>query len=85
MSDTWSVGKELGMKEFNYEGTRYWRDEKDRLYTDEMGYAGWVNEEQNTIWIRDHVGMCLRTLTPGGPKWDADWWQSWKLHTKMKK
>ena len=71
MSDILSVGKQLGMKEFKYEDITYWRDEKGRLYTDEMGYAGWVKEEQNIIWIRDHVGMCLRTLTPGGPKWDG--------------
>ena len=81
MSDIWSVEHNvLGMKEFNYEGIKYWRDEKDRLYTDEMGYAGWVKEEQNTIWIRGHVGMCLRTLTPGGPKWDGEW-----SDNKMKK
>ena len=70
MSDTWSVGKHLGMKELIFEGIKYWRDEKDRLYTTEMAYAGWVNEKQNTIWVSDHHGICLRCLTSGGPKWD---------------
>ena len=70
---TRSVGKELGLKEFKYEDITYWRDEKDRLYTDEMAYAGWVKEDQNTIWIRDHIGMCLKTLRPGGPRWDDDY------------